>query len=74
MWYDGGDKKVVKRKRKGQTLAQNKHSYRSLATALESLLGNLMHTGKDLQAHGYGCSFHLGVFQGTDFHGEREVC
>ena len=25
------------------------------------------------QAHGYRCSFHPGVFQSIDFHGEREV-
>jgi hypothetical protein len=25
------------------------------------------------QADGYRCSFHPGVFQGIDFHGEREV-
>jgi hypothetical protein len=27
----------------------------------------------NLQAHGYHCSFHPGVFQGIDFLGEREV-
>jgi hypothetical protein len=41
---------------------------------MKLVLGNLMHTGKDLQAHGYRCSFHPGVFQGIDFHGEHEVC
>jgi hypothetical protein len=41
---------------------------------MKSVLGNLMHIGKDPQAHGYRCSFHLGVFQGIDFHGEHEVC
>jgi hypothetical protein len=60
MWYDGGgDKKVVKRKRKlGRTW----------------LSGILMHIQKDLQVHGYRCSFHPGVFQGIDFHGEHEMC
>jgi hypothetical protein len=41
---------------------------------MKLVLGNLMHTGKDPQAHGYRCIFHLGVFQGIDFHGEHEVC
>jgi hypothetical protein len=40
----------------------------------ESLLGILMHIEKDPQAHRYRCIFYLGVFQGIDFHGEREVC
>jgi UV DNA damage repair endonuclease len=41
---------------------------------MKLVLGNLMHIGKDLQAHEFRYSFHPGVFQGIDFDGEREVC
>jgi len=37
------------------------------------LVGYFKRTQKNLQAHGYQCSFHPGVFQSMNFHGEREV-
>ena len=39
----------------------------------EKLVGYFKRTQRNPQAHGYRCSFHPGVFQSIDFHGEREV-
>jgi UV DNA damage repair endonuclease len=63
------------------TILQNKlvvigmtHLMLGWRALMKSMLGNLMHIGKDPQAHGFRYSFHPGVFQGIDSHEEREVC
>jgi hypothetical protein len=62
MWYDGGDKKVVKGKKKRMNFGSKLAQLLFPRNSTRKLVGYFKRKQKNPQAHGYQCSFHPGVF------------
>ena len=71
MWYGENDKvSVVKKKKRKRIHGRHGSKLAQLpfpGNGVRKLVGYFKHKQKNLQAHGYRCSLHPGVFQSIDF-------